>query len=359
MQLKGKRILIISPQAWEGLHMSKHHLAQALAERGNTVVYLDPPRSDAAGISLIRHGSITVATYDHWLRGVNRSPRFLHMWYYRRLLRRLADASGGPFDVLWCFDTSRMKWFPKDMGYPLLHLADIDIVENGKGLLEGASLVLTVSDAIRAKALEVVPRASVKNVGHALDERWIAFAKKDRVLSDDRPKSVAYAGQMQWNYVDWDALRTIASNHRELEFHFYGPYSADHPHLAFKALFDLPNTHFHGRVDKSELMPALHSADILVLCYRDDLSEDQCSNSHKLLEYLSTGNVVVSSHISAYRQRSDVLVMAPKGENIVAHFEQAVEQYATLNSKAMSDARVAFAGQHIYPRFFERIEKLL
>ena len=344
--------------------MSKHHLAQALAERGNTVVYLDPPQPDEAGISLTQHGTITVATYNHWLRGVNKLPRFVHMWYYRSLIRRVAHASGGPFDVLWCFDTSRMKWFPKNMGYPLLHLADIDIIEEGKGLMKGASLILSVSDDIRTKALEFKPQAPVIDVGHALDERWADFPKKIINVEEAKPRIVAYAGQMQWDQVDWDALFSITNAHKELDFHFYGPYRKDHPNPAFTAVFDLPNTSFHGTLDKSKLIPALHNADILLLSYRDQHSKNRSSSlpklfPHKLLEYLATGNVVVSSYVSAYKEREDLLVMAPIGENIVSQFDRALKQYATLNSKAVREARIAFAKQHGFPEFLDRIEKLI
>lgn len=362
--LRNKRILILSPQSWEGLHMSKHHLAQALAERGNTVVYLDPPRPDVAGITLAQHGVITVATYNHWLRGANKLPRALHMWYYRRLIRRVAQASGGPFDVLWCFDTSRMKWFPKEMGYPLLHLADIDIVDEGKELLKGASLILCVSDDIRTKALEFKPHAPVMDVGHALDQRWAEFPKKDSSSTDDRPRIVAYAGQMQWDQVDWDALLSITKAHRELDFHFYGPYRKDHPNPAFAAVYELPNTNFHGILEKSQLIPALHHADILLLSYRDQRSKDQNTKlpklfPHKLLEYLATGNVIVSSHVSAYTEREDLLTMAPAGENIVRQFEKAIDQYALLNTETVRAARIAFAKEHGFPELLDRIEKLI
>lgn len=359
MLLNGKRILIISPQPWAGLQMSKHHLAIALAARGNYVVFLDPPQKEVQGVSVRQEGKVAVATYRHWLRGVNKLPMILHRWYYRRTLSQLTKATGGPFDILWCFDTSRMKWFPKGMGYPLLHLADIDIVQQGKGLLEGASLVLAVSAAIQTKALAHKPQAPVIDVGHALDQRWLDFPKQDRGNGNDSPRIVAYAGQMQWNYVDWTALFSIATGHAKMEFHFYGPYHEDHIHPAFPAVFDLPNTYFHGRVDKSELIPALHAADILLLSYRDDLSEDQCSNSHKILEYLSTGNVVVSSHISAYRKRDDVLLMAPKGSNIVTVFENAVEEYGALNHQTKRLERRAFAAQHSFPHFLKRVENLL
>ncbi len=359
MELSGKRILLISPQPWDGLHMSKHHLAQALVARGNTVVFLDPPTSSTRSVSIRREGKVHVATYRHWFRGINHMPRALHMWYYKRLIRQLGAATGGGFDVLWCFDTSRMQWFPKGMGYPLLHLADIDILHQGSGLLKEAELILTVSDAIQAKALTFVGRGHVVDIGHALDERWLEHAKQVAGNKPSGPRRVAYAGQMQWNYVDWGAIRAIALDHADLDFDFYGPYRKDHPDEDLQTVLGLPNTHFHGLVSKEELIPALHAADILLLCYRDDLSEDQCSNSHKLLEYLSTGNVVVSSNIRAYRKHKDLLVMTTKGEDIRAFFSHAVEHFHVLEAPSYRERRIAFARDHGYTRMLERVEKLI
>src|SRR5204862_6214290 len=41
-----KTILIISPQAWGGMFLSKHHYAMELAKRGNRVYFLNPPSTD-------------------------------------------------------------------------------------------------------------------------------------------------------------------------------------------------------------------------------------------------------------------------------------------------------------------------
>jgi len=359
MDLHGKRILLISPQPWTGLHMSKHHLAQALAARGNTVVFLDPPRNDARGVELRKEGDVLVATYRHWARGVNRLPRALHEWYYRAIIERVGKVSGGPFDVLWCFDTSRMQWFPKGMGYKLLHLADIDILHQGHGLIKEAQLILTVSEAIKDKVLGLGPASAVLDVGHALDERWLSAAQVEGRADRHTPRTVAYAGQMQWDYVDWKAIQEIAGSHPALEFHFYGPYRNDHPDPHFHHVAAMANTRFHGLVDKERLIPALHSADILLLAYRAELAEDQCSNSHKLLEYLSTGNVVVSSNIRAYRDGSTLLVMADQGGELGTCFRNAVHDFRILNAAPRRAERMEFAAKHTYPRLFDRLEKLI
>ncbi len=90
MELRGKRILLFSPEPWQGLHMSKHHLAQALAKRGNTVYFVDPPRPGNKGFVCERIGDVQVVRYRHWLRGVNRMPLWVNRWYYKRLILDLS-----------------------------------------------------------------------------------------------------------------------------------------------------------------------------------------------------------------------------------------------------------------------------
>ena len=46
MQLTNKKILIISPQFWGKMLISKHHYAVELANRGNEVFFLNPPNAN-------------------------------------------------------------------------------------------------------------------------------------------------------------------------------------------------------------------------------------------------------------------------------------------------------------------------
>jgi len=40
--LENQTVLLIAPQPWNHIHLSKHHYAIELARRGNAVYYLDP-----------------------------------------------------------------------------------------------------------------------------------------------------------------------------------------------------------------------------------------------------------------------------------------------------------------------------
>lgn len=67
-----------------------------------------------------------------------------------------------------------------------------------------------------------------------------------------------------------------------------------------QALKDLPNCHLRGALGTSELANEMKEMDAFLLTYRTHPTESDLSNSHKLLEYLSTGRVVIASPLSEY-----------------------------------------------------------
>ncbi|MBK7384378.1 MAG: hypothetical protein IPI81_13780 [Flavobacteriales bacterium] len=356
MELRGKRILLFSPEPWEGLHMSKHHLSQALAARGNSVYFLDPPRPGNTGFSSEEKNGVTVLRYKHWLRGVNRLPTAINRWYYKRLIRSLAQRTGGPFDIIWCFDTSRMQAFPEGVGMKLLHLADYDILYTGQGLIPTADLVLTTCQVV---ADEVAPRATaqVLNVGHALDARWLVgidtLAERDA-----RPvRNMVFSGQLANSYNDWEGFLELASSHPELQFTFIGPFDPGFPEPAFHALRKLENVRFAGLVGKDELVPLVREADMLFFGFRSAQRAKERANPHKVLEYLSTGNVIVGSYTMEYKDGNDLFTMAPEGGNLREAFDRALHDHAALNTKEQRAHRIAFARSRTMNDLIGRIEK--
>ncbi len=359
VDLRGKRILLFSPEPWKGLHMSKHHLAQALAARGNEVVFLErPTKGMGDGIRARREGEITVVTYGHWLRGANRAPRPLHMWYYARLIRRIAAATGGAFDILWCFDTSRMQWFPKGSGYRLLHIADYNIVHRGLGLFRTADLVLSTGRVVKDH-IEKLTGIEVHSIGHALDQRWLAGDEDLHTSSMGPPKRVMYAGQLAMRYHDWEGWLEVVRAHPDLEFTFVGPFNTALPEPAFHLLREEANATFPGLMSKEQLVPLLRQADILLFGYRSATLAKECANPHKLLEYLSTGNVIVGSWTMEYAERTDLIFMADQGAPLLPTFNEALARFEELNAPAARQRRIAFARERALPHMLDRIESLM
>lgn len=358
MELRGKRILLISPEPWEGLHMSKHHLSQALAGRGNSVYFLDPPLPGNRGFRSERAGEVTVLRYRHWLRGVNRMPAALNRWYYRRLVKELAARNGGGFDIIWCFDTSRMQSFPDGIGYKLLHLADYDILGTGKGLIPTADLVLTTGQVV-ADAVAPAARCRVVNLGHALDERWMESIDTlaDRPIAE--PREALFMGQLANSYNDWEGFHTLAATHPHIRFTFIGPFDPEFPEPAFLQLRALPNVIFTGLKNKEELVPLLRAAHILFYGFRSSTWAKERANPHKVLEYLSTGNVVVGSWTMEYASTPDLFRMAGEGGDLNDAFNSAIRDFAVLNATEQRARRITFAKERRMSRLIDGIETVL
>ena len=112
--LTGLNILVVSPNEWGDMRLSKHHYAETLARRGNRVFFLNPPDArarkrfeveDVEGIP-----NLSTVTYRPF---VPYSLRFrsrrlfdaIAHWHVTWLLKQI----GVRFDVVWCFDVNLVQ----------------------------------------------------------------------------------------------------------------------------------------------------------------------------------------------------------------------------------------------------------
>ncbi len=359
MELRDKHILVISPEGWRGLHMSKHHVSQGLIARGNRVCFWGPSQEERGSIHLQEEDGLRTVHTRHWFKGVNRMPSSLNKWYYGRMIRAIEKKAGAPFDIIWCFDTSRLQWFPDGRWFKLLHLVDYDILYHGHGLMRTADLILTTADIINDKVRIIAPNARIEKVGHALDPRWTNNTEGLAKARTGPPRTAVYAGQFFNTYIDFDALVKVAENHPSIAFSYVGTYLDDFPSAGFQKLRKMPNVTFTGLKKKDELLPIVRNADLLLFCFMTDKRMLERANPHKVLEYLSTGNLIVGTWTLEYAERQDLLLMPEDHRDYPAKFHEAVERFTELNTHEQRAARIAFAEQRTVPRLLDRIEGML
>ena len=110
--LENKIILVISPQEWGKMLLSKHHYAVELARAGNKVFFLNPPDQkgelpynsvqinkslEYENLFLISHRLY----FPFWLKFKVMSL-FQRLMYYH--VKKLLLAIGKPVDIVWSFD---------------------------------------------------------------------------------------------------------------------------------------------------------------------------------------------------------------------------------------------------------------
>jgi glycosyltransferase involved in cell wall biosynthesis len=369
-------VLVISPQPWDHIAVSKHHYAIELARRGNRVFFLEPPALHAAAPVQISAApgqpGVTIVRYRLPFPGVLRfHARPVFDWLMRRHVQRLRRAIGMPLDAVWCFEYnlfSDLRWF----GAPvrIYHPVDAVVARSHIRPATTASLVLSVSESILQHFRGLAVPAHL--IGHGLADAFAHHARASIASAGDGGRAsiapqVGYVGNILHPSLDTGNLRRMVECCPEATFHFWGPYTeretgfaAPEEQLGFvRFLADMPNARLHGSRTPEALAAAMQQMDAFALAYTTKRLYDG-SNSHKILEYLSTGKVVVSSRMSAYAARRDLLVMTEEGNDELPELMKAtLARLDEHNHPARQMLRRQFALDNSYARQLDRVVDLL
>lgn len=374
---RNKNILVISPQSWGKMRVSKHHYAIELAKRGNNVFFLNPPSDDHAELfHVVEHDEIQN------LRIVSYKPFFSYLlrfhcrWLFDLLMilqiRILLQKLNDKIDILWNFDFnlySNLKAFNADT--IIYHVVDQISGNHSIKAAYDADIIVSVASEILEK-FNSVPQRKVL-INHGLAEAFVNMAKIRLQHNDfgqtctDRPQ-IGYVGNLFIGHLDREKVKELIKENRNVDFHFWGSYEAKDCNIAgnfsqvsydfIRFLHDMPNVNLRGPREPDAVAKEIQEMDAFLICY--DLSKDpnNGSNCHKMLEYLSTGKVVISNKITAYNnykhliQMDDTLVK----NDICRLFHETVQNLQFYNGMELQKERIALAISNTYTLQIERIE---
>ena len=145
-----KSYLIISPQPWGKMYLSKHNYAIELALAGNTVYFINPPnyqRFSASFSKTVEEVQQNLFVIDYTIPSSVYVLRFkarpIHDYFIRKtLIKQLNSISR--FDELWCFEPNIFSGF-KGFNARKKLLFIVDFHDN-KAELPQRSIVLTRID---------------------------------------------------------------------------------------------------------------------------------------------------------------------------------------------------------------------
>lgn len=366
-----KNVLILSPQEWNDQHISKHHYAIEIAKRGNKVLFVEIAQP-GMGISkklvnpVPEIPNLFLAQYwqplPYWISyRLNQWYTQINWWQVSRLIKK----NLGKIDV--CIDFGHYRMF-RDLRrvkatYKIFF--PVDDFNTLEDLDRGADLNLSVSTVI----VEKLQKKGIKchYINHGLAESFAFKAATRLEKLDKEPPNTnpiikfGYAGNLMIRFLDRQLFKTVVETFSSCEFHCFGKCKLENPtsddHIWFNWLHQQPNIKLHGLLNTDELSDKLQEMDALWLCYRPDNQNYHAENSHKILEYLSTGKVVVSTPISIYKN-TQLLEMADHNTfvdavaNVVKHIE-------AFNQVERQRERITFALDNTYSKHIDRINQLL
>ncbi len=196
--LGGKnRILLISPQNWDSIQVSKHHSnAKTLAKMGNTIYFVNPPQRGGLfpGVMLNSSGfeNLQVVSYafgfPYWLK-------FKAKGLFEKLVRfrakAIAKACDFP-DIVWDFDN--VATFPdlRAFGSKTRIFHPVDLLSEGVRDDKGADVIFSVGQII----LDCISgNAERYLIQHGLGTAFVEHAKRklERLAASQEIIMVRYA----------------------------------------------------------------------------------------------------------------------------------------------------------------------
>lgn len=378
---RGATVYILSPEKWGTMRVSKHHYALELAKAGARVYFIEPPDLQNRAVEVVpspESPALLIVRYKPVFRGRRYLPAVCYNQLIRLQIRKIKRAIGYIPDVVWCFDPSRFRnllWF--GARHSIFFGADLFPDGRVSGEAKTADICLGISDTI-VQSMQGHVKAPVYFLNHGLSKTFADLAENKlaalrNVATSDMPKSVlriGYVGSLVHEALDRKTMQLVISQHPELEFVFWGQYEKRGNFVAYESeevfsfidfLKAQPNVELRGAVLTDQLSREMQEIDLFWLCW--DLQKKGVwdgSNSHKVLEYLSTGRPVVSHYMSSYKTSNLIDMLNDKSNKEFPNlFDMVVSRVMLGEPNEQMINRIEFALENTYDNNIKVIEKLV
>jgi hypothetical protein len=359
---------VVSPQNWGKLFISKHHYAIELAKLGHLVYFIEPP-IETRFFSLPK---IQIIDTEYPNLKVVKSKLFFsfyfkfHLAFIHNLLicvhRKLLLYKLGTPSLVLSFDL--VNNFPLEgiNCKRIFFAADEPRADKKLKSANGADLIVSVSQHILDIYQRVYPNTKKLLLNHGVaDEFFLDFSSEPKKYQGI---NVGLSGNFMFNDIDYPTLMEIIKQNQEVNFHFYGPtkieesnIGADLPEI-YSTFYDLiclsNNVTLHGVINKLDLAKELNQMDAFLICYHPDKGQSSGSNSHKILEYLSTGKVIISSNFSHYEGTILFEMLSERSNSsLPKFFKDSFVLLTELNSKQKILERIRFSKCFQYSKIIQ------
>ena len=351
MKLEGKNILLISPEPWSNMKVSKHHYAEHLSKK-NSVYFLNPPGNSFEQQKEI--DQLFIIDYKPKFKGLHLLPQWISAKLIQLEYNELQENVGVNFDVVWSFDPSRFFNLTKIEAIKICHIVDWNQKFQRKILAKTADICFSTSSYLQAELGLYNKNSYFINHGYA-ERKILQIELPDQL--DKRPRT-GYIGNLNIKYLDWSLIYQVASKHSDVLFYFIGPYDLDAGTEKMKETFQLSNTIFLGQINAKLIPSYLDQMDILLLAYKAEQYPKQLANPHKMLEYLGSGKPIVSTHTKEY-EACKLLSMSKNLADFYSIFASTINNLEEHSNSQIREARIALAKENQYEEQISRIESFI
>ncbi|MBL3654984.1 glycosyltransferase family protein [Fulvivirga sediminis] len=352
MTLSNKNILLISPEPWNHVFVSKHHYAVNLSKKGNKVFFLNPPSSSKYKITNSRYEDLFIINYSGFVKGLRFLPTWLQRYFISIKFNNLQKLCGVNFDIVWSFDNSVFFDFyalPEKV-LCISHIVDLNQDFNTRQAATTAKVCFGVIP-------DIVERLFMYNTNTYLITHGVNLSEYSSnivTLPGTNGIKALYVGNLAMPFIDWDLLQQAVISQPKTDFIFLGS-NMDFVPEPFKSY---ENTYILEAVPPAELWSYLNAADILMLAYSEEYYVTYAS-PHKFWQYLAVGKPIITSYTKEYLPFEDLIYMARTSESWCQLIGEVIENLTNHNTEDLILARKSLAADNSYERKIQEVEKCL
>lgn len=364
--IQNKVILLISPQSWGSLYISKNHYALELAK--NNIVYFLCPQTQSLDSSYEVHlkssdESENLFIVYHKLFfpfQIKFHCRPIFKWLMRIHTGKILKKINREIDIVWSFDLGNYFPFSFFSKVPLkiFHPVDEPLNEDARASALDSDVIFSVTHEILAKYKEYhVPKHFIN---HGLSSSFLNIDHSVSSKDSKEPIRVGISGNLRRNDIDREVLLKIFKKHPEIIFDCWGEYQSskkinskiDHETEIFiDHLKSIKNVRLHGILNPDELARAYINIDAFLICYDVKRDQSKGTNYHKVMEFISTGKVIISNNITTYNKLPNLVQMVASRESnqlLPDLFSQVINNLKHHNAAHFQNERIEFSRNHIY-----------
>jgi hypothetical protein len=359
------------------MHLSTHHYALELARAGNLVYFLNPPEEQNG--KMISKAWIRVAQSDkennlflvtHALSFPYilkfKLPSVFH-WLMKSHVKNILSHLKSEPDIIWSFDLGNLYPFRlfRPGAIKIFHPVDEPLNDTAIKAATGSQIIFSVTKEILQKYEQFnVPRHFVN---HGVSS--VFLKNRECINIQSKEVKVAISGNLTRNDIDRDTLLQIVTENANLVFHFFGSNSLSESNIGgtddpsttafINALRTKPNVVLHGVISPEKLAEFYSEMDAFLVCY--DIAKDQSrgTNYHKIMEFLSSGKVIVSNNITTYQDQPNLVNMVKSrvdNKELPALFAATIKNLSAHNSCDLQKQRKQYACNNSYACQMKAIE---
>jgi hypothetical protein len=379
--LRDRDIIVISPQFWGEMWVSKHWIASELSKH-NRVLFVEPPvwvgglvrRPSTISLGLPRlirrsrriGGQLHAFTPLLWPRLVAPSPEASILGQVRRQVARL-----GLRDCIALNFTTK-PYYIHNLGdkVAVYYCVDPAFLREGEEdheirMCRESDLVYAVSETYRRKLEIHDPSKPIHVVPHG-----IAFEDAQRVRNDPTigpPPELArlgrpllgFVGSIHDTNIDVNLLEYVSRERPDYQIALIGPYKNNPIGMSLsrsnlERIRRLGNVHLLGPRPFHQLARYVKFFDVGLVLIELERSDAAFQTSKrtlfKLLHYFSQGKPIVIPDLYEVGPEADLLYVADSRDEYVAHLDAALGEDSELRER-----RMAYASQFSFGKILEKI----